>query len=499
MGVFNSPQVKTSVSNYSGYVSASSSVVMGMVGAASMGPVNTPTLITSEANFVATFGPPALTNFGQAAAIQYLQQGSSLWYVRITDGQDTTASVNVPDTLTTPTTSFTVSGNSTGSNFNGWQVVISNVVTSTSPSTFTFQVLNASGLSVAIINNVSMYSSSSNYLPTLVSNGGYNFTITDPNNGSGTTPAAGTYTLAGGSNGDTNITDAQVIGTGSTGMQGFVNNELYPISVLATPGFVDDAVINAAITLCQNRGDCLYLCDTPQSLSVSEVISWSNGTGTYSSTMTAINNQYAAVYWPWVQYYDPYNGVNRWTPPSGWIAGVYAYNDSVAYPWDAPAGLTRGRLTQPIGIEYSASRADRDQLQGQGNIINPIINITNTGLVVWGQKTTLRQQNDLNRVNVVRLVNYLRSTLANVSLQLVFENNNLVTWSEWVGMVTPLLTQIQNEGGLYAFSVVMNSSTVTNADIQEHYLPGNIYLQPQLDAEYIDIGFVLEPTGVSFS
>lgn len=499
MGVFNSPGVKTSISNYSGYVSAASSVVVGMVGGATMGVVNTPTVITSEANFVSTFGTPSLDNFGQAAAIQFLKQGNALWYVRVTDGTDAVATVTVPDSSATPVNSFVVSGGSSGSGFNGWQAVVSNVNTTVTPSTFTVQILNTAGSSIAIFNGVSMYSTSTTYLPTVVSNGGYNFTVTDPNSGSGSTPVAGTYTLSGGSDGITNITSADVIGTGTTGMQAFTNNELYPISVLATPGFVDYSVISAAVTLCQTRGDCLYLVDTPQGLSVSGVVDWSNGTGTYASIMTALNSEYAALYWPWVKFYDPYNATYRWSPPSGWISGVFAYNDSVAYPWDAPAGLSRGKLTLPVAIEYSASRSDRAQLQGSGNIVNPIINITNTGLVVWGQKTTLRQQSDLNRVNVVRMVNYVRTVIEKVSLQLVFENNNLITWNEWVGMVTPFLSQIQNEGGLYAFSVVMDASVVTASDIQAHYLPGNVYLQPQLDAEYIDIGFVLEPTGVSFS
>lgn len=500
MSVFNSPAVKTTVTDYSGYISSSAPTVVGMVGGATMGPPNVPTLTTSETQYVKTFGSPALTNNGQGAAVQFLKQGNQLWYTRITDGTDTTATIAVLDSVSTPPDSFVVNGAYTGSGYNGYQVVVSNVVSTTTPATFTVQLLDPSGKSVFIFNNATMSSANANpnYLPLLVNGNGYPVSITDPNNGTGSIPVANTYTLAGGTDGTGSITDADVIGTGVTGMQGFTNADLYPITVLCAPGFSDNAVIQAGISLCSTRGDCIYLVDTPQGLSVAEVIQWSNGTGPYASTMTAVSSQYAAIYWPWVQYYDPYNAINRWSPPSGWISGVYAYNDSVGYPWTAPAGLNRGRLTLPIGIEYSASQADRDNLQGNGNVINPIVNFSGVGLVVWGQKTSLRQTSDQNRVNVIRLLANVRKAIAASSLFLTFENNNQVLWNEWLGLVRPYLNQIQSEGGFYSYSVTMDSSLVTPADIQEHYLPGTVSIQPQLDAEYINIGFILLPTGATF-
>lgn len=106
MGVFLSPGIKTNLVDYSGVASSDSGTVVGIVGGATKGPVNTPTLITSEAQFVNTFGAPALTNYGQAAAILFLQNGSQLYYQRVTNGNDTIAKATVPSSSSTPTTSF---------------------------------------------------------------------------------------------------------------------------------------------------------------------------------------------------------------------------------------------------------------------------------------------------------------------------------------------------------------------------------------------------------
>lgn len=499
MDVFLSPGIKTNLVDYSGVASSDSGTVVGIVGGATKGPVNTPTLITSEAQFVNTFGAPALTNYGQAAAILFLQNGSQLYYQRVTNGNDTIAKATVPSSSSTPTTSFIFESKYTGSGYNGDYIIISNINTTSTPTTFTAQVYNSAGTLLQTFANVSMYSSSSSYFPTVMSNSNLPYVISDPNNGAGSTPKAGTYTLSGGTSGDSNIPDANVIGTGGTGVSAFTYTDLYPIDLLITPGFNSEAVISNVLNLANQLGTFFYIIDPPQGITVQEVIEWSNGQGSYSSSMVSLNNYYSAVYWPWVEYYDAYNGVYRWMPPSAFMASQYAYNDNVGNVWDAPAGINRGILTLATGIEYSPNQGDRDALYGNGNVVNPIVKMGNYGIVVWGQKTTYRQQSDLNRVNVVRLLIEVRKAIIESSMFLVFEGNDQLLWNQWKSKITPYLQNIQNEGGLYAFSVVMDSSIVTNYDIQTHYLPGIIYLQPTLDAEYIGISFVLTPTGAQFT
>ena len=268
------------------------------------------------------------------------------------------------------------------------------------------------------------------------------------------------------------------------------------VNILCAPGYSEAAVINKAIQICESRGDCIFIVDAPFGLEPQDVADWHNGASTYKEDHVAFNSSYAAAYWPWLKVYDEYNDRKVWVPPSGLIAGVYAYNDSQAETWFAPAGLNRGRLTGPLAVEYAAGQGDRDMLYSNGNAINPIINIAKEGITVWGQRTLQRKASATDRVNVRRLMNLIRKSITLATRYYVFESNDSQTWTQWKDMVNPYLMDIKNRRGLYNLLVVMDATTVTDEDIDNNRMPGIIYVQPTKSAEIIPISFVVTKTGV---
>jgi phage tail sheath protein FI len=246
-------------------------------------------------------------------------------------------------------------------------------------------------------------------------------------------------------------------------------------------------VVSTVITNTQGRGDNLYVLDLVGANSTTTAV-----TGQAASR----NSSYAASYWPWCQIKDPASGKNIWVPASTVLAGVYAYNDKVAYPWFAPAGINRGGLGNVIRAEQKLSQTTRDTLY-QGKV-NPIATFPGTGVVVYGNKTLQTQASALDRVNVRRLLISLKNYIGQVANNLVFEQNSVATRNQFLGQVNPYLETVQQRQGVYAFKVVMDSSNNTADVIDRNQLVGAIYIQPTKTAEYIYLNFNITPTGTTF-
>ena len=269
------------------------------------------------------------------------------------------------------------------------------------------------------------------------------------------------------------------------------NQDDYRFNVLLAPGLFSTLQANQVSTLITNtqgRGDSLFVLDlVPYGSTISAV----------TTAAASRDNSYAASYWPWCQILDPSSGKNVWVPASALIAGVYAYNDRVAEPWFAPAGINRGGLGTVIRAEQKLSQANRDTLY-QGKV-NPIATFPGTGTVVYGNKTLQTKASALDRVNVRRLLIALKSYIGQVANTLVFEQNTIATRNQFLAQVNPYLESVQQRQGLYAFRVVMDESNNTPDVIDRNQLVGAIYLQPTKTAEYIYLNFNITPTGASFA
>lgn len=323
------------------------------------------------------------------------------------------------------------------------------------------------------------------------------------------TPPGTTVPLVGGSNGAPASYDVApfigtVDGTTKTGLQAFASAEDLDINLLMVPGIYDAAVLNEVTTICVNRADCFGILDCPRdfennkSLTPQQVVDWHNGQGVYSDH-AAFNSSYAALYWPWLQIYDAVNGVKVWCPPSGFMAGVYAFSDSTTEVWFAPAGLNRGHLTQPIKAEYSPSLGERDLMYGNGNAVNPIATFRQDGINVWGQRTLQRLPTALDRINVRRTLLYLEKVLSTAVRGLLFDPNDQGTWVRLRRLVTPTLESLKTRRGLQNYKVVCDASVNTPDVVEQNMMRAYIYVTPMKTVETIQLNFVITAQGSSFS
>ena len=193
------------------------------------------------------------------------------------------------------------------------------------------------------------------------------------------------------------------------------NADEFDINLLVTPGVIHglhSTVTNHAISKMESRADAFYVMDAA---------GYSDSISTVKSTIKALDTNYAAVYYPWVKIVDRDTSRPVWVPPSVAVAGVYSFNDKVAQPWFAPAGLNRGTIDSATSVERKLTRSIRDDLYNSN--VNPIAQFPGQGVVVFGQKTLQFARTSLDRVNVRRMLLEVKRLIVAVSNKIVFEQN----------------------------------------------------------------------------
>ena len=270
------------------------------------------------------------------------------------------------------------------------------------------------------------------------------------------------------------------------------NQDDYDFNLLTLPGLIDEntfasSILTSAQQMVEGRGDAFLVMDPVKyGSSLSNVVSIADGR----------NSNYVAEYWPWVLINDSDLGRAVWVPASTVVPSVYAFNDRVAAPWFAPAGLNRGGIDVAIRTERKLDQSNRDTLYDAN--INPIASFPNLGVAVYGQKTLQKKASALDRVNVRRLLIAAKKFVASTSKYLIFENNTAATRNRFLSIVNPYFDNVQQRQGLYAFKVVMDEKLNTPEVIDRNELRGAIYLQPTKTAEFIIIDFNVLPTGAAF-
>jgi len=270
------------------------------------------------------------------------------------------------------------------------------------------------------------------------------------------------------------------------------NKDEFKFKTLIAPGLnqeIHSTTIDTLIANTTERGDSLFIADlTPYGRSVSDV----------KTQAESLDTSYAASYWPWVQVRSTELNRNVFCPASTIIPGVFAKSDSIAAPWFAPAGETRGKLGRlGVKVETKLSKAQRDDLYTSK--VNPIATFPDAGLVVFGQKTLQQATSALDRVNVRRLLLDVKDTIGGFSEKLVFEQNTQQTRDRFVRQATPYLESLVQRQGLYAFQIKMDGQLNTSDIIDENKLVGQVFLQPTKTAEFVVLDFTITPTGASFT
>ena len=276
------------------------------------------------------------------------------------------------------------------------------------------------------------------------------------------------------------------------------------INILAIPGIRDSFVTDNAQDLTREYGQAIYLMDIP-SYDKNNARRYDDTTDRVSVNRTIeqfegrqIDNNFTATYFPDVMLEDDDNNNRIVNVPASVVAlGALGYNDSIAYPWFAPAGFNRGALENVRNTDMRLTAGDRDDLYEAR--INPIANFPNGGFVIFGQKTLQQDKTALDRVNVRRMLLEVKRLIVDVANKLVFEQNTPATRARFVAQVTPLLSVVQSQQGIDQFKVVMDSSNNTDIDIENNVLNGRIVLVPTRAVEFIAVDFIVTNSGVSFA
>mgnify|MGYP003111763161 CR=1 FL=1 len=290
--------------------------------------------------------------------------------------------------------------------------------------------------------------------------------------------------------------------------------EYVDMDLLTVPGLTLDNLTTHMVRVCEERADTLALIDladvylpfcegsyTSRSTKASRVATTPDSAASALRDRD-IDSSYGATFYPWVQTRDGLTGQMLWVPPTVAVLGVLASSQAATDVWFAPAGFNRGGLTDgaagiPItGVTERLTSKQRDTLYE--NNINPIASFPSTGIVLFGQKTLQNDQSALDRINVRRLVIFLKKQISILSTQILFEQNVQSTWNRFIALIDPFLANVQTRFGITDYRLVLDDSTTTPDLIDQNVLYAKIMVKPARAIEYIAIDFVIMSTGASF-
>jgi hypothetical protein len=215
------------------------------------------------------------------------------------------------------------------------------------------------------------------------------------------------------------------------------------------------------------------------------------------------SDEYLGVYYPSGFTTDNF-GNDIVVPASHMVLRTIALSDSVSYPWFAPAGTRRGGVSNATAIGYvDAQEGEFRSIalnEGQRNAlysvnVNPITFLVGSGICVFGQKTRARNASALDRINVARLVVYLRAQLDRLAKPFIFEPNDKVTRDEIKGAAESLLLELVGQRAIYDFLVVCDESNNTPSRIDRNELYLDLAIEPVRAIEFVYIPLRLKNTG----
>lgn len=281
--------------------------------------------------------------------------------------------------------------------------------------------------------------------------------------------------------------------------------ETLTFNIIATPAYVE--CIDEMVTLNYDRKETAFvIADTPMKLSnkTTDVVNWSLGAsaGTNGIDGLVTRTGGAAIYYPSGLSTD-LDGNDVAVPASHSVLRGIAYNDQVSYPWFAPAGLTRGALSgiSNLGtvnaenefVPLALNQGQRDALYEKK--INPLVNFPGQGLYIWGQKTLYPSDSALDRVNVGRLLAYLRERFDVIARPFIFEPNDKRTRDRAVAVFNGFLQDLFTKRAVYDFLVVCDDTNNTPSRIDRNELYIDIAIEPVKAAEFIYIPVRVVNTG----
>ena len=213
-------------------------------------------------------------------------------------------------------------------------------------------------------------------------------------------------------------------------------------------------------------------------------------------------DEYTAIYYP-SGFTNDNSGNSIVVPSSHMMLRTIINSDAKSYLWFAPAGTRRGTVDNATSVGYLTNEGEfksttvpqalRDALDDVS--INPISSLTGIGLVAYGQRTRAKNASALDRINVARLVAYLRRQLDILARPFLFEPNDAQTRREIKAAAESLLLELVGQRALYDFIVVCDESNNTPARIDRSELYMDIAVEPVKAVEFIYIPLRIKNKG----
>jgi hypothetical protein len=277
----------------------------------------------------------------------------------------------------------------------------------------------------------------------------------------------------------------------------------------AIPGLTNENLTNNLVNMCEERADALAVIDvqkdyqpraegSPNRYPVLPNVT--NAVNTWRTRST--DSSYGCAFFPWVQTRDERSGQLLWIPPSIAALGTMGSSAARSELWFAPAGFNRGGLSQgaagiPVtNVRKKLTSKQRDKLYE--NRINPIASFPSEGIVIFGQKTLQVQSSALDRINVRRLLIFLKKQISTIANNVLFDQNIPATWNRFVSRVEPLLSDVQTRYGLTDYQLVLDNTTTTPDLIDRNVMYAKILLKPARAIEFIALDFFITSAGASF-
>ncbi len=278
-------------------------------------------------------------------------------------------------------------------------------------------------------------------------------------------------------------------------------------NVIATPAYPE--LTPNMIALSNERNNTLFVVgDTPMRLDASgnSLVEWAtnnNGLGLVTEDGNSSTSNYCGVFYPSCQTTD-LSGNTVVQPPSHMMVRTILRSDAASYPWLAPAGTRRGVVDNASAIGYidaatgefqqiGVSQSIRDILYERN--INPITFIPGVGITNFGNKTSTTTTTALDRINVARLICFLRGRLEEIGKLYLFEPNDQITRNEITNTCNSLMIDLIAKRAIYDYLVVCDLSNNTPARIDRNELWVDIAIEPVKAVEFIYIPLRIKNTG----
>jgi hypothetical protein len=284
-----------------------------------------------------------------------------------------------------------------------------------------------------------------------------------------------------------------------------IREEQRVFNLIACPQYPE--LTSNMVALNNERNDTAFVvADTPLRLAPTEVPAWSSnntGLGLPAEDGLTTGSAYAGTFYPSCQTTD-LSGSVVVQPPSHMMVRTIIRSDEVSYPWLAPAGTRRGVIDNATQIGYVNAVTGEFESLGvnQGlrdvlyeNRINPITFVPGVGITNFGNKTVTTLDSALNRINVARLIAFIRGRLETIAKQFLFEPNDQITRNEITNVITTMMIDLIAKRGIYDYLVVCDLTNNTPARIDRNELYVDIAIEPVKAVEFIYIPVRIKNTG----